>query len=257
VAWNGGTVRRFAECVLAPNPSAYTLDGTNTWILGSQSAAIVIDPGPDNAQHRAAIMDRCDERSWTVQAIILTHGHHDHSEGARAYAHATGAPVYSVDPQWRVDGGNPVEVQRFDLGEVEARIIATPGHTSDSVSVAIGDCVLTGDTVLGRGTALVAFPDGDLRSYLESLQRLQDLCAEEEITTLLPGHGPTLEDPQGVLRGYLEHRHARLDEIRAVMKSGIRTPQEIVEVVYADIPREVWPAAEATVRASLDVLRQE
>lgn len=257
VPWTGGFVRPYAECVLAPNPSAYTLDGTNTWIVGDSGSAIVIDPGPENQAHHAAIIRRCEERDLSVQAIVLTHGHTDHSAGARALSETLHVPVHAVDAHWRVNGVNPVVVETFPLDFHDLTVIATPGHTSDSISLMIGDCLFTGDTVLGRGTAMVAHPDGNLTHYFASLQRLQDVCTDEEITALLPGHGPTLHDPRAVLGGYVAHRRARLEEVRDAWKSGAHTAREIVERVYADVPREVWPAAEATVRACLDALRQE
>lgn len=256
VQWRGGMVRPYAECVLAPNASAYTLDGTNTWILGGSGASIVVDPGPNDRLHRAAIMNRCEERDLTVQAIVVTHGHADHSEGARALAEELRVPVHAVDPQWRMNGANPIVVETLPLDFHDVVVVATPGHTSDSISLVIGDCVLTGDTVLGRGTAMVAHPDGDLRAYLASLDRIQELCESEEIAELLPGHGPTLMDPVAVVRGYREHREARINHVRDAVAAGARTPREIVEIVYADVSEDVWPAAEATVRACLDVLRQ-
>jgi len=107
--------------------------------------------------------------------------------------------------------------------------------------------------VLGRGTSLVAWPDGRLGDYLASLERLRRQCAESD--TLLPGHGPALARPREVIDAYLAHRRARLEEVRMVVAQGVSEPSDIVAVVYADVPREIWPAAELTVRAQLEYLK--
>ncbi|HSR21944.1 MAG TPA: MBL fold metallo-hydrolase, partial [Candidatus Eisenbacteria bacterium] len=135
------------------------------------------------------------------------------------------------------------------------RVVGTPGHSHDSVSLQVphDGTVLTGDTVLGRGTSLVAWPDGRLGDYLQSLERLR-MLAGDGMTLLLPGHGPVLKDPVAVLDGYLAHRRARLAEVEEVVRGGVTDAAAIVAIVYADVPREVWPAAELTVRAQLDYL---
>jgi glyoxylase-like metal-dependent hydrolase (beta-lactamase superfamily II) len=112
--------------------------------------------------------------------------------------------------------------------------------------------VLTGDHVLGRGTTVVAYPDGRLREYLDSLRRLADVGA----TTLLPGHGPVVENAAEVVAYYVRHRHERLDQVREALANGATTPREVVERVYADVDRRLWPAAEQSVRAQLDYLGQ-
>jgi glyoxylase-like metal-dependent hydrolase (beta-lactamase superfamily II) len=114
--------------------------------------------------------------------------------------------------------------------------------------------LLTGDTVLGRGTTVVAHPDGRLADYLDSLRRLEELIGVRGLTDLLPGHGPAQADPLSVVRGYLRHRAERLEQVRTAVAAGARTAREVVEVVYADVPREVWPAAELSVRAQLEHL---
>jgi glyoxylase-like metal-dependent hydrolase (beta-lactamase superfamily II) len=142
------------------------------------------------------------------------------------------------------------------FGGLEIRVVGTPGHTSDSLSflVPADRTVLTGDTVLGRGTTVVAHPDGRLADYLASLRRLRDLAAAHEITTVLPGHGPVLTDALAAVEGYLTHRAERLVQVERAVAAGARTPRDVVERVYADIDRAVWPAAELSVRAQLDYL---
>lgn len=256
--WSSGAASPSAYCVLAPNASPWTLDGTNTWLLTApgSSSAVVVDPGPDAPAHLSAVQRAADERDVVIGAIILTHGHVDHAEGARSLAEATGAGVRALDPAHRLGAEGLAGGDVVDMGEWRIDVVATPGHSGDSVCLSVphDHSVLTGDTVLGRGTSLVAWPDGLLGEYLDSLRSLRRLCETEDVRVLLPGHGPVLDDPSGVVGAYLEHRLARLDEVREVMASGVTSPEAIVAVVYADVPRQVWPAAELTVRAQLHYL---
>ena len=114
--------------------------------------------------------------------------------------------------------------------------------------------LLTGDTVLGRGTTVIAWPDGVLGPYLDSLARIRELVLEGAATRFLPGHGPVVDDPRPVIDYYLEHRAERLDQVRAAMTGGASSPEEVVAVVYADVGQHLWPAAELSVRAQLDYL---
>lgn len=253
--WTGGAVTGHATCILAPNPSPWTLDGTNTWIVGDRDV-VIIDPGPDDESHRHAVMDRLTSRDQRCIAILLTHGHLDHSEGARVMADALHVGVRALDPhhRWGAEGLSDGDV--IPLESTELRVVGSPGHSGDSVSLidVVDGTLLTGDTILGRGTTLVSWPDGTLGDYLDSLARLRDLAQDRKLVRILPGHGPVLSDPVGVISAYLDHRHARLAEVRAVYESGVTEPDAIVAVVYADVPREVWPAAELTVRAQLAYL---
>jgi glyoxylase-like metal-dependent hydrolase (beta-lactamase superfamily II) len=140
-------------------------------------------------------------------------------------------------------------------GGCELRVVATPGHTADSLSLLLSadGALLTGDTVLGRGTTVIA-EDGSLGDYLRTLDELRALADDVGLRTLLPGHGPLLADPAGVLDYYIAHRHERLDQVRAALAAGASTPAEIVATVYADVDRAVWPAAELSVRAQLAYL---
>jgi glyoxylase-like metal-dependent hydrolase (beta-lactamase superfamily II) len=233
-----------------------TLDGTNTWILrepGSPSC-VVIDPGPDEPSHIAAILDAVDGAK--VTQILLTHGHEDHSEGARSLADRLSAPVAALDPAFRfgsegIHGGDVIE-----CGGLTVEVLATPGHTADSLSffVPADSALLTGDTVLGRGTTMVAYPDGDLGDYLRSLHSLHRLAVESQVAVLLPGHGQALADPAGVIEGYQAHRQQRLAQVAAARADGAVTAQDVVEIVYAEVARELWPAAIVSVRAQLAYL---
>lgn len=259
--WRGGEVTSVTECVLAPNASAWTLDGTNTWIVGQRGApCVVVDPGPLEGGHREAIEQRIDERGHRVAGVVLTHGHVDHSAGAPEFAQRHGVGIRAWDPRHAsaAPGGRDPEVltsgEVIDIDGLVMSVLASPGHSSDSVCLIVEGTVLTGDTVLGRGTSLVAHPDGRLADYLASLNDLARICSETDVSALLPGHGPVVVEPQRVVEYYLSHRHERLAQVRAAVQAGAVSAREVVEVVYADVPREVWPAAEATVRAQLDYL---
>lgn len=254
--WQGGPVTEGAEVVLCHNPGPMTLDGTNTWVLHlpGTSQAVVVDPGPLDGDHLQAVLAQVASRGARVVLTLLSHGHLDHAGSADRWAHLTGAPVRGAG-----HGAAFTDGERITLGALSIEVLMTPGHTSDSVSFLIADqrLLLTGDTVLGRGTSVVAHPDGELAAYLTSLDRL---VSAGEGMTLGPGHGPTREDAADVVRSYRAHRLQRLAQVRSALSQGAGdaddVAQAVVETVYADVPREVWPAANATVRAQLDYLRE-
>jgi len=251
-----GTER--ARCVLAPNPSPMTLDGTNTWILGEPGASrvVVIDPGPKDGQHLHRVADVVRESGRTVGAVLLTHGHPDHAAGAVKFAElAGGVSVRALDPRHRLGGEGLSEGDVVTLDGLEVRVLETPGHSDDSLCFWIsGDkAILTGDTVLGYGTTVV---DGSLADYLASLDRLRDFAGTQEASVILPGHGPKLDDPLGALDYYIDHRRQRLAQVEAAVAAGATTAKQVVEQVYADVDKALWPAAEWSVQAQLDYLRE-
>jgi len=258
--FNSGPVGSLARCVLAPNPGPLTLDGTNTWVLSAPGSgqALVVDPGPDDAGHLAAVLAAVAECQARVVAVLLTHGHPDHSDGARRLAELAGpgVGVRSLDPAHRLGSQGLADGDVVVAGDLELRVVATPGHSSDSLSFLLpaASALLTGDTVLGRGTTVVAHPDGRLADYLGSLRTVEGLCERGDVTMVLPGHGPVLDRPLEVVRHYLRHRAERLDQVAAAVAAGARTPQEVVQRVYAEVDRVLWPAAELSVRAQLDYL---
>jgi glyoxylase-like metal-dependent hydrolase (beta-lactamase superfamily II) len=247
----GGGPPGWATLVRAPNPGPMTLDGTNTWVLrgaGAQ-AAVVIDPGPLDEGHLRAAGGH-----GPVALVLLTHRHPDHAEGARRFAEITGAPVAAADPAYCLGAEPLADGQTLDVAGLRVTVLATPGHTSDSVCFVVGaEAVLTGDTVLGRGTTVVEHPDGVLADYLASLERIAALGT----VPLLPGHGPVLPDATAVARDYLDHRRMRLAQVSAALDAGARTAGDVVRRVYADVDPRVWPAAEASVRAQLVYLGRE
>jgi glyoxylase-like metal-dependent hydrolase (beta-lactamase superfamily II) len=247
-----GTERAF--CVLARNPSSMTLDGTNTWILAEPGAkrALVVDPGPKDMRHLKRVLRLVREQGRDVGGILLTHGHHDHAAGAKRFAELSGAPVRALDPAHLLGGEGLDHGDVVELDGLEVRVWGTPGHTDDSLSFWLpGDkVVLTGDTVLGYGTTVVS----RLGDYLDSLDRLREYAAEHEMAAILPGHGPVLNDPVTSLDGYIGHRRSRLAQVEAAMAAGDTTPREVVERVYADVDRSLWPAAEWSVTAQMEYL---
>lgn len=257
--WHGGQVTERALCILCPNPSPMTLDGTNTWVLlePGSTDAVVIDPGPLDEGHLRAVVDAVAGKGARVAQTLLTHGHADHAAGAGRFAELTGAPTRAV-------GRGHDDLADGDVittGGLDLRVVATPGHTSDSLSFALAadHALLTGDTVLGRGTTVVAHPDGELAAYLASLERIARLTGDGAVTAILPGHGPLVPDAAGMVAFYRTHRAERLEQVRQALADGAGTApdpvQAVVERVYADVPREVWPAAAQSVAAQLDYLR--
>lgn len=237
--------------VRAPNPGPMTLDGTNSWVLRAPGAshAVVVDPGPADEEHLAALTAH-----GPVGFVLITHGHCDHTEGAPRLSELLGgAPVLAVDPAHTVGGAPLTPDTALDAG-LEIRPLTTPGHTADSICFLVGHgderVVLTGDTILGRGTTVVAHPDGHLGDYLSSLE----LLATYRGIPALPGHGPALADCGAAAEFYLAHRRARLDQVRAAVAAGATTAPEVVERVYADVDRSLWWAAEWSVRAQLEYL---
>jgi glyoxylase-like metal-dependent hydrolase (beta-lactamase superfamily II) len=255
--------------VLAPNANIMTLDGTNTWVLREPGArrSVVVDPGPEIASHLDAVAEVAGE----VAVVLLTHGHHDHSEAATSFAERMGCGVRALDPAQRLGSEGLADGDVVEVDGLEVRVVGTPGHTSDSLSFLLPAerALLTGDTVLGRGTTVVAHPDGKLGAYLDSLQRLHALAEAREAVEVWPGHGPVIADALGVLDFYLAHRRQRLEQVRAALEeltqrareegpgAGLDAdalPRQVVERVYADVDPVLWGAAELSVRAQLDYL---
>jgi glyoxylase-like metal-dependent hydrolase (beta-lactamase superfamily II) len=253
-----GTPR--VRCVLAPNPSPMTLDGTNTWVIAGPGspAAIVVDPGPADEGHVRRVLETATSGGRHIHQILLTHGHPDHSAGAGRLAELAAAPVLAADPVHRLNSSGLAPGDILTGAGCDIEVVPTPGHSGDSVSFLIpaDGVLLTGDTVLGRGTTVIA-NDGNLGDYLRSLDRLRALADTASLTALLPGHGPLVPNPVETLDHYIGHRRERLAEITAALAAGDRTPAEIVARVYADVDRKLWPFAEWSVRAQLQYLAED
>ncbi|RIJ78801.1 MBL fold metallo-hydrolase [Nakamurella silvestris] len=259
--------------VLAPNPGPMTLEGTNSYLIGRTGApsVVVVDPGPQDQVHLRSLTAH-----GRVELILITHRHVDHTAGSAELHRLTGAPVRALDPEY-CHGGPPLrDGERITAAGIDIEVIATPGHSSDSVCFRLPDdrslraatgtpgsgVVLTGDTILGRGTTVLAFPDGSLTDYFRSLNTLIGLGS----ALVLPAHGPTLPDLAAIASGYLTHRHERLDQVRAALaqESLPRTGaggdpvadlvDAVTAVVYAAVPQNVQFAARKSVAAQIDHL---
>lgn len=234
-----------ASVLLEDNPGSMTLDGTNTWILRgpASDSCVVVDPGYEDVPHLTRVAD-----CGPVALILITHHHPDHVQGAPWLAAHTGAPVRAFDPELCRDASALTDGEVVAAAGVEIEVLHTPGHTDDSVSLRLADAILTGDTILGRGTTVIS----SLGDYLGSLRRLKEITA-----LVLPGHGPELPDLAAVASEYLAHREARLDQVRAALRQlgADATARQVVEVVYADVDRSLWEPAEWSVRAQLEYLR--
>lgn len=253
----GGTGLIEPGLILADNPGPMTLDGTNTWLIAGGQATggtILVDPGPTDPDHLAAIDAQTGGR---VAEIWVTHHHIDHIEAAYPLGEKYQAPVRTFEAA-RCTGEPLVDGVTLDLAYATLRVHHTPGHSSDSICFVLeseaGTQLFTGDTVLGRGTTIIASPSGNLTDYLQSLEWLRDTVTERQIEKILPGHGAIIDTPIAALEELWRHRMQRLDQIRAAWANGARTSAEVVEQVYTDLdPKLIW-AAQHSARAQLDYL---
>lgn len=233
-----------------------SLDGTNSYLIAAPGAETlaVVDPGPEDEGHLRLLADQ-----GRIEMILVTHRHADHTAGSLRLHEITGAAVRAADPRHCHGGGEPLrDGETIQTAGASIHVVATPGHTSDSVCFHLPDdgphgSVLTGDTILGRGTTMLDYPDGTLGHYLESLDRLEALGH----ATVLPAHGPVLPSLAEVTRAYRAHRLERLDQIRTALErlGQDATVTAVADAVYADVEPSVRRAAEMSVAAQLDYLR--
>ena len=213
--------------VRAPNPSALTLDGTNTYVVGSW----VVDPGPADEGHLETVRRAA---GGPIEGVVLTHSHADHAEGAGSL----GAPVTLPS------GGETVG---------PFRAVATPGHSADSVCLVAGATCFTGDTVLGSGSVFIAPGEGSLSAYLDSLRRLRSLPLE----VLCPGHGPYVWDPAAKLDEYISHRLDRERRLLEALAAGLRGRDELLDSAWSDAPAELRDFAALSLASHLEKLAEE
>lgn len=235
--------------ILAPNPGPFTLDGTQTYLLGGTA---VLDPGPDVASHVAAIREAQPE----LRLILITHRHGDHAPAAVPLRQATGARIVAprgvlddsiVDR--RVVGGEVLPIEGTDV-----EVIATPGHTGEHVCylTSAGD-LFTGDTILGFGTTAIFPPDGHMGDYLRSLRTLR----ARNPRRIFPAHGPVREDAVALIDEYIAHRLERERQVLDAFASGARTAAEMRAHIYPDLDARLHGAAETQIEAHLIKLREE
>lgn len=252
-----------AAVVLAPNPSYAALEGTNSWVIRGEGDArsIVVDPGPEDEGHLNVLQSKAGD----VALILLTHRHHDHADGAERFRQLTGAPIRAFDKQYCA-GAEPLadgEVIAVDGVTPRVKVVATPGHTSDSVCYFVypgedtdgaPEAILTGDTIAGRHTTMISETDGDLGAYLDSLEMLEE--AGKGIP-MLPGHGPEGEDLSAYARKYIDRRNLRLDQIREALKAQGENANvsSIVDAIYDDVDPVLRGAAEQSTRVALRYLK--
>lgn len=245
------------ECILAPNPSLLTGPGTNTFLVADEAAGevVVIDPGPNIPEHLNRITQAVAARG-RARAILVTHGHPDHEEGADALRNLLGVPVYA----WSREGVSATDNALSDgevmeIGARRLRSLYTPGHRFDHLSFLLedADALFAGDLIAGVGTVVIAPPEGDLLEYMASLRRLLPLG----LRYILPAHGPLLDDPNAVLDYYISHREAREQQVLAGLMAGLQTVAELVSFIYADVNPDLHPIAAHSVRAHLQKLERE
>jgi glyoxylase-like metal-dependent hydrolase (beta-lactamase superfamily II) len=252
--WTSRALRDGDWVVVAANPGPLTLDGTNSYVLPTPDGCVLVDPGPAIQDHRAALAHRCSD----LALVLLTHGHADHSESAFDLADQYEVPVRAADPAWCLRAEPLSDGDRLPLGpEGELVVVATPGHTADSLSFVLrrkGDvlAVLSGDMLLGRGTTFVAHPQGQLVDFLRSLDRLASAVAPT--SQVWPGHGPVRHDAAGLVSAYRRHRLDRLDQVRSVWLRGAHTTDEVLEAVYGPLHGTLRAAARASTQAQLAYL---
>jgi glyoxylase-like metal-dependent hydrolase (beta-lactamase superfamily II) len=232
--------------VVAPNPGPYTGPGTNTWIIDAGPVVVIIDPGPDDDRHLAAINRKL--AGATVGVVLVTHSHPDHLPLAERVAAAHKATVR------RYPGLADGDVVR--AGRLNLTALYTPGHSADHLCFWIGEdrVVFTGDLVLGRGSSMVTYPEGNVAAYLRSLERVAALKPK----MLFPGHWDPVRDAMGKIEEYRTHRLEREAQVLAEVRRGSGTAGELTRRVYGgEVGDELLQAAEMTMRAHLEKLVDE
>jgi len=231
--------------IRAANPGRFTLSGTNSWIVGRDPAWLV-DPGPNLAEHVAALIAELEQRGG-LGGIALTHHHADHTGAVPAIrARYPDAPVAAAD--------NDADIRLSDgsvFGPLET--VRTPGHAPDHLAYVTGTAAFTGDAVLGKGSVFISPDPGALAAYLAALARLR----QRPLTVLLPGHGPPVTDPKAKLDEYISHRLDRENRLIAALTSGKRSADELLDEAWSDVPAGLRPAAAVTLAAHLDKLSDE
>ena len=266
---------QFTIRITQDNPSGMTLNGTNTYVIAAPGShtAVIVDPGyaAGADDHADAVAEALDGR--TVELILITHHHLDHTGAVDTFVARFGAPVRAVQPAWSKNAPVLVANEVLHAAGTQIRVVGTPGHTSDSVAFFLpddtaaphpGGTVLTGDTILGEGTTMLDYPDGTLDDYLRSMDALAALEGAGRQVAVLPAHGPTLESVARTAQQYRAHRLERVDQLRVLIQDvpPIITPVDWESVVVHDLSMQLYPTlpdvvrgpAKKTLAATLDYL---
>lgn len=250
--------KNLVQCILAPNPNPMTLQGTNSYVIGAASGgAVVIDPGPNVPEHLEAIL----AAAGNVELVLFTHWHRDHTESIDRFVAMTGAPARAMREDFTRGAAPLVDGEVIEAAGTVLRILATPGHTSDSISVVLPEygehgAILTGDTILGGSTTMIDHPDGTLADFFSSLDKIEALGD----SLVFPAHGPEIPSAASEARKLRSHRMKRLDQIERVLADHTSAQGEsasvddILAVVYADAPARVVDAARHSIEAQLSYL---
>ena len=244
--------------VRAPNPSAMTLTGTNSYLIDcGNGQAICIDPGPPLQRHVHALLDRAREMECSIVLIALTHTHPDHAPAAPMLAQETGAPIAAHAQTEFPHTRNLHDGDVLQIGEATITVVESPGHTFDHLVFyeQREGALFTGDVVLGEGFVVIAPPNGAMRPYQQTLRRLLEEFPDAR--TIYGGHGEPVHDPQVKLREYIAHRESRQDEILTTLANGPLTIPDLVRTIYRDTNPILWPAAARQLLAYLLALEQE
>ena len=252
--------------VIAENPSPFTLYGTGTYILGRGEVA-VIDPGPADGAHIAKLLEALEGE--TISHILITHTHMDHSPGCRLLQAHTDAKSYAYGPHGAgkleqgvpVEEGGDMEFEPDELvgdgdvltgGDWSVECVYTPGHTSNHMCYQLREwkALFTGDHVMGWSTSIISPPDGDMGAYMASLDRL----LERDDAVYWPTHGPCIDDPKPHVRAFVEHRLARERQIIECVQKGVHRIEDMVPMMYTELPEFMYPAAARSVLASMEHL---
>lgn len=245
--------------LVAPNPDPYTLSGTNTWLVSDTASAttVLVDPGPMISSHVEETLTYLKNRGLDLEAIVLTHGHDDHSDAVDALRARTGAPVRAVDPNWCREASPLTDGGMVGQGTAAMQCVLAPGHTFDSACFVLesAQALLTGDTVLGGSSTMIDHPDGSLVSYFESMTTLQRITSMEGIKWLLPGHGEPQKDAGDVLVDEVRHRRMRVAQVdRLLGSTPDLTDEEVVDSLYPDLNPILREGARQNVAAARELL---
>lgn len=250
---------RAATIVLCDNPSPMTMEGTNSVVLRAPgvAASVVVDPGPEDARHARALA----EAAGDVELVLITHRHGDHTDGIDEFVALIGAPVRALAPAY-CRGAEPlVAGEVIEAAGLRIGVVPTPGHTADSISLDVAlasgepDCIVLGDTILGRDSTVLDATDGSLIAYLDSLRSLQAFPGRPGV----PGHGPDIADVAAAAAALEAHRNSRLDQVReakARLGDGAGAA-EITRDIYTEVTDPVLlAAAEQSTRVAMDYISE-